>query len=167
MEALVFLAIIAMVARSLYKNSKEARRKDAERRTAQGEETTVPQTKSGFPGSLSEWIEMLEGKAPMERKAPATSVPSQPRAKPAQSFESKPVMTYEGSVPQGVSTEGCQTRTRDCEAPRHIPQVGKWREAQAQQESPFSFLEGMPEVMKGVVYAEILTRPQQRRRLRP
>lgn len=165
MEGLVFLVIIAMVVRSLYRNSKEAQRKEAERRQARGE-APMPQPKSkprhGFPGSLPEWIEMLEGKTSMEREAQPTPPPAP--AMPAPSFDPH------AYVPQGVSTEGCQTFQRDCEAPHHTLQVEKRWETPTpvtETRSPFSALEGMPEAMKGVVYAEILTRPQQRRRLRP
>lgn len=163
MEGLVFLVIIAMVVRSLYRNSKEAQRKEAERRQARGEApVSKPKPKPGFPGSLPEWMEMLEGKMPTEREAQPAPPPAP--AMPTSSFEPP------AYVPQGISTEGCQTFRRDCEAPHHTPRVEKRREVwtlPTESHDPFSALEGMPEVMKGVVYAEILTRPQQRRRLRP
>ena len=164
MEGLVFLVIIGMVVRSLFRNSKEAQRKEAERRQARGE-APAPQQKprAGFPGALSDWVAMLEGKTSMERETRSLS-----------EGESQSIPQQRHEKPEGESsmerwwpdTPESAVVNVNSDMLRRSPRLQE-EQATVERREPLDFLEGLPETVKGVVYAEILTRPQQRRRLRP
>lgn len=176
MELIILVVIIAMVVGSMNKNAKEHKqRQEARRREGEAyapkpvepDAGPAPETKASgpFSGGMPEWLRRLEemagqGQAP----APTPARPTQPAPKP------QPAQPIIRELRQGEASEGCLDDVWDGHAPHdqlHLPTQQQWHNPHEDEAEAFSFMQTLPEAAKGVIYAEILTRPKDRRRLRP
>lgn len=183
MPQLVVLVIIVLIYQSVKRNLDINKQK----RQAQQQETEyrpraqAPQDPAGTSGANRGEMyrpslrDLLKGHIPTQEIPYAPPAPAQPiqgEGNLARTAYEK--ATRQVRVPAQPSwrdgEEGCVSPVDHCDAPHHEPEHPQWggeaREGNQRKET-LSFLHNQPELVKGIIYSEILTRPIHRRRHYP